>query len=152
LTSGFAQVSFFFQKERACMKHVLYVVAIASFVMAARDVQAQQFAPVIKVVPSGGSVRVDHFGSLDPTCRSIGPVAVNVTKPPRFGQVLTQIGPEYPDYPTANSRSRCNTRKRPSTRVFYHSVPGYFGTDDFAVEVISPTGTLGRRHYMISVR
>jgi hypothetical protein len=104
------------------------------------------------VVASGGRIRLDMWGSFDQACRSLGPMAVNILHGPQGGTLSIERVLDYPNFNTLNSRSRCNTSKRPETRLIYQSSAGYVGDDTAAVEWIGPFGNMFRRSYRISVR
>ncbi|MCJ2036750.1 hypothetical protein [Methylobacterium sp. J-068] len=105
-----------------------------------------------KVVSAGHTLTVASFSSLDPTCRSLGPMSVSLIDTAHDGRVQVEEGRDFPSFSTLNTRSRCNSRKVPTTFVRYTPSPGYTGEDEFALEFVSPGGDVGRARFHITVR
>src|SRR5215831_19553158 len=63
---------------------------------------------VTRDIPSGTSWRIGFFTALNPDCTSSGNVNIRVTKQPEHGSTETTTATNYPAYPKANLRARCN--------------------------------------------
>ena len=70
---------------------------------------------------------------------------------PTHGTVIAAEGEGYTNYPQSNQRYACNATKTPLIEVFYTSVPGYRGSDEFVVYAIFPDGSARMDKYTISV-
>ncbi|AWN46094.1 hypothetical protein DK419_07040 [Methylobacterium terrae] len=106
---------------------------------------------VEKVVKPGQTQKIGWFVSLDPTCRSVGPWAVNMIEPPGKGQVMVEQGSEYPGFSPNNPRSACNKRKVPATRILYSAPPGGPDDDQFIIEIVDPLGNAQRLRYHVGL-
>lgn len=105
-----------------------------------------------RVVFSGTTLKVDNFGSVDPSCTSLGRTVVQVTEQPRHGKVTIREGLDYPTFHKDNIRAHCNAKRAPATQVFYTPAPGYTGPDAFRVEVVYPDGFTRSGSYRLEVR
>ena len=105
-----------------------------------------------KVALAGRTLRVASLSALDQACQSLGPLAISLIDVPHAGRVTVEHGRDYPNFSALNTRSRCNTRKVPSTVILYTPASGYTGSDEFAIEIVGPHGNVGRARYEISVR
>ncbi len=106
-----------------------------------------------RAVASGGQIQIVSFVSLDQACHSNGLPAVNLLARPYGGVVAIKTAYGYSNFPSWNTRSRCNAMKVPQTRVLYQSTPGFRGSDHVEFEVIFPvTGVVRRFDVPISVR
>lgn len=105
-----------------------------------------------RVVASGRAQKIDIVISLDPTCQSMGLSQVNILEPPRSGQIVTTQGREYPNFPSFNTRSRCNTHRVPALVVSYQSAADFRGEDEFTLEFVGPLGVPRRLRYHVEVR
>ncbi|GJD65337.1 hypothetical protein [Methylobacterium frigidaeris] len=104
-----------------------------------------------KVVKPGQTQKIGWFVALDPTCRSMGAMTVNLIEPPGKGQIMIDQGSEYPGFHPANPRSACNKRKVPATRLIYSAPPGAADDDRFAVELVGPLGDVQRVRYHVEL-
>lgn len=105
-----------------------------------------------RVATSGRRQKIDFVINLDPACKPLGLSEVNVLEAPRGGQISTARGQEYPNFPSFNTRSRCNTTRVPAVVVSYQSEAGFRGEDEFAIEYVSPFGVPRRIRYHVDVR
>ena len=133
---------------------VLGAVALVAALTASTAAQAQLYAAsrLYRVVAPGQKVKLWSYAAIDPACRSVGRVAINLVAPPRGGEVGISFGPDYPAFLPFNPRSACNHRKVPSTLLFYHASPGFSGGDSFVIEMVSPDGIAQRVRYAVTVR
>jgi hypothetical protein len=79
-------------------------------------------------------------------------MTVRIIAPPTHGEVTTDRGVDYTNYPKENQRYQCNLRQSPVSNVYYKSNPGYLGTDTTLIEAVSPSGVPITRIYQITVR
>lgn len=105
-----------------------------------------------KVVLGGSRLTAASFASLDPTCKSLGPMTISLIEAPHDGRVQTGQGREFPSFSLFNARAHCNARKQPATFVFYTPAPGYTGQDEFMLELVDPAGNVGRARFRVTVR
>jgi hypothetical protein len=108
--------------------------------------------PAARTVPSGERQRIGFFAYLNPDCSFPGYMTVRIIAPPAHGEVTTERGVDYTNYPKENQRYQCNLRQSPVSNVYYKSNPGYLGTDHALIEGASPLGTTTTRFYQITVR
>ncbi len=106
----------------------------------------------VRTVTSGERQKIGFFYYLNPDCTSGGYMTVRIVTPPAHGELTSDRGDDYTNYPKENQRYQCNLRKSPVTDVYYKSNSGYLGTDSTLIEVASPTGTTITRIYTITVR
>ena len=71
----------------------------------------------------------------------MGEIVVRITQAPQHGRVAIKNSRSFPNFPSSNSRSTCNTRRSPGVEAFYQPASGYTGFDSVAFEVIYPTGS-----------
>jgi hypothetical protein len=113
----------------------------------------QSNAPPTLVVMSGERQKIDDWVVLNPDCTFAGYVTVRVITPPVHGELTTERGIGYPNYPKANQRYPCNLKQSPMVNVYYKSNPGYVGADVATIETGSPIIALVRtKTYTITVR
>jgi hypothetical protein len=106
-----------------------------------------------RAVASGSMITIATFGSLDQACHSTGLPTINLLARPYGGVVVVKNVRDYSNFPTWNTRARCNTLKVSQMRIFYQSTPGFYGSDQVVFEVIFPeTGRVRRFRVPISVR
>ncbi|KQT76586.1 hypothetical protein ASG51_06830 [Methylobacterium sp. Leaf465] len=131
-------------------------VVLASAIGLASGVTAQaspmHVATFEKVVFGSSRLTAASFSSLDPTCKSLGPMTISLIEAPHDGRVQIAQGQDFPSFPMFNARAHCNARKRPATFVFYTAAPGYTGRDAFALELVDPVGNVSRVRYRVTVR
>lgn len=106
---------------------------------------------VEKVVRPGQTQKIAWFLALDPTCRSMGPMTINLIEPPAKGRIMIEEGLEYPAFATGNPRSACNKRKVTASRLIYSAPPGVADDDQFAVEIVGPLGSARRVRYHVEL-
>ena len=134
------------------LRRVVHIIIGATLLIAPDLAEAQPTWTSDRVVASGRTQKIAYFNAIDPTCRSMGAMAISLIEEPHAGKVQLAQGQEYPNFTTLNSRSRCNTRRLPATQVLYTAAPGYVGSDEFALEVVGPLGAARRIRYRIAVR
>jgi hypothetical protein len=113
---------------------------------------AQGITPYYKVVEHGRSTKVDSYFISDPECRSLGRATINLLAAPQGGQVSTENGFGYPTFPSTNPRFKCDSRRMPSTLLYYQAASDFTGTDTFTVEAVYPDGTAHQTRYTVYVR
>ncbi len=101
---------------------------------------------------SGAKQQIAQFTFVNPDCVTGGYPTLKVAKPPQHGQITIEEGTAYPEFAKDNVRSACNSKKVPSTLVFYTSEPGYVGSDSVALDRIGVLGAYGYHEYTINVR
>ncbi len=106
---------------------------------------------VEKVVRPGTTLKIGWFISVDPTCRSLGPMTVNLIEPPEKGRILVEQGPEFSSFPPGNPRSACNKRKTSATRLIYSAPPGPADDDRFTIEIVDSLGDARRVNYHVAL-
>jgi hypothetical protein len=107
---------------------------------------------VTRIVSSSKNQRIGFFTALNPDCTASGDVDVRITKQPEHGTVETAAATNYPSYPKANLRARCNEHKVRGQQVSYKSAEKYVGNDVLELLVLFPGGFAWEIHYDISVR
>ena len=135
------------------------VIAIALFLTGCAQTPTQQPAMAsassavtfTRSALAGTRQRVGYYANLNPDCSFGGYATVRTEAPPSHGTVEFVEGEGYTNYPTTNQRYQCNAVKSRMIEVFYTSVPGYTGPDEFVHRVIFPGGTATSYTYVISV-
>jgi hypothetical protein len=108
---------------------------------------------MVRTIVSGERQRIDFYVALNPDCTPQGYVTVRIVTPPVHGELTTERGVDYPNYPKANQRYQCNLTKSPLINVYYKSNPGYVGADTATIEWDSPMIAVTRTTtYTITVR
>ncbi|KMO16193.1 hypothetical protein QR78_20010 [Methylobacterium indicum] len=92
----------------------------------------------------GQTLKIGWFICVDPSCRSPGPMTVDLIEPPEKGRILVEQGPEYTSSPPGNPRSACNERKNSATRPIYGAPPGPADDDRFTIEIVDCLGDARR--------
>jgi hypothetical protein len=118
-------------------------------------IPASSSAPqtMVRTIVSGERQRIDFYVALNPDCTPQGYVTVRIVTPPVHGELTTERGVDYPNYPKANQRYQCNLTKSPLINVYYKSNPGYVGADSATIEWDSPMIAVTRTTtYTITVR
>ena len=110
-----------------------------------------QSSHVTRAALSGTRQRVGFYAEVNPDCSSAGIPAVRVEALPAHGTVVTAQGEAYTNYPSSNQRYACNAIKSRMMEVFYTSVPGYRGSDEFVVRTIFADGVARTDQYTMNV-
>ncbi len=105
-----------------------------------------------RVAAAEQKLRLDFLYAIQPDCSPSGEVAVRVTEQPQHGTLVVEDGQAFTNFPKANQRYVCNTRKSDGRLIFYQPKPDYLGTDSITVYVIFPAGFAQTRHYSIDVK
>jgi hypothetical protein len=100
---------------------------------------------------SGIRQQVGYYTERNPDCSSAGMPVVRTDVLPTHGTVVTAEGEGYTNYPQTNQRYACNATKARLIQVFYTSVPGYRGSDEFVIHAIFPSGVARTDRYTINV-
>jgi hypothetical protein len=103
-------------------------------------------------VPVNTEREIDHFIFANPDCSSLGATTIRVIEQPANGRMEIRQGSDFPNFPTSNQRSVCNSRRVASTQVWYIPNAGFSGTDTARVDAIGPSGFSTQKPYSISVR
>jgi len=107
---------------------------------------------VTRFVASSKNQPIAFFTALNPDCTASGDPDVRITKQPEHGTVTTAAATNFPGYPKANLRARCNEHKVRGQQVSYKSAEKYVGNDVLELLVLFPLGFPWEIHYDISVR
>ena len=107
---------------------------------------------VYKVVMEGKTLQLEHFESLDPNCRSVGPTEINLLTEPKGGHIFTKQGTAFPTFPATNIHFHCDQKRAPSTLLLYRADTGYLGPDTFDVEALYPEGLTRKFRLLVFVR
>ena len=106
-----------------------------------------------RTIVNGERQRIDFYVALNPDCTPQGYVTARIVTPPVHGELTTERGVDYPNYPKENQRYQCNLKKSPLINVYYKSNPGYVGADTATIEWDSPMIAVTRTStYTITVR
>ena len=129
-------------------------VALASalLVLAAVPAGAVPVGPAFRVVRSGALAPMGFHYYLDASCRSPGPVTINLVVPPRYGEISEGQRVAHPSYRSGDSLAACNRIRVRGLEVYYRSKPGYTGPDSYVVERVFPNGDAQRFRIDVSVR
>jgi hypothetical protein len=135
------------------MKNLLLTVLafglLSSSAFAQEGLEKRQ---ITRVVASGTNQRIGFFTALNPDCTAMGNVNIRVTKQPEHGSTETTPTINFPTYPKAHSRSKCNDHKVRGVQVSYKSAEKYVGSDELELLVLFPNGFAWEVRYDIDVR
>jgi hypothetical protein len=92
------------------------------------------------VVPMNESRQVGSYYAIHEDCTSFGKTDVRITTQPQHGSVTVKYLTDYPRFADTNPRHICNTRKVPSTTLWYKPESNFTGSDYIAVDVIYADG------------
>lgn len=106
---------------------------------------------IVRSAFAGTRQRVGYYAELNPDCSSAGIPAVRTEELPTHGNVVTAQGEAYTSYPSSSQRYSCNTIKTRMIEVFYTSVPGYRGSDEFVLRTIFSDGMARTDKYTVNV-
>jgi len=129
---------------------VFRLATISCFVLWCASASAQWGNPYN--VPSGGSVKLGFYASVNPDCTAAGVPTLRITQPPRNGRVVIERTRDFVTFPQSNVRSVCNQRRVQGIMVRYISQRGYVGDDSLSGEMFWPSGTLRSGTVYIRVR
>lgn len=135
----------------------VFAVALALSGCTQAQMQTQQPSPagtvtiVNRAAFAGQRQKVGFYAYLNADCSSQGYAVVRAEVLPTHGTVETVNGQGFTQYPADNQRYQCNLVKAPLVEVFYTSVPGYRGTDEFVLRTVFPGGIARTDKYSISV-
>jgi S1-C subfamily serine protease len=102
-----------------------------------------------RFVAANQKFNLDFLYSLEADCSSVGFATVRIVQQPEHGKVSSENGTGFS---RENLRYECNKRRTEGVMLSYEPAPGYTGPDSLTVDVIYPSGNLGRRHYSIEVK
>jgi hypothetical protein len=128
------------------------LVQTASPIQPATTQSAPQTVELRRVAAADQLLHVAFVPALNPDCSSIGFVTVRVIEQPKHGKVSVENGTGFSVYPQNDLRFECNKRKTDGINIFYSPDSRYFGADSITVDLITPDGGFGKRHYSIDVR
>ena len=129
-------------------KMALLAVAIA--LLSATTAEGQVI-PRDGTVLSGRALRLHFATSINPDCSLSGRPTIRITRAPEHGRVTVTQARDFPNYPTSNVRSVCNTRRVGGTAVIYQSQRGFVGTDNLQDDTIFPDGHVTQHSSTITV-
>ena len=75
----------------------------------------------VRTVASGERQRIGFFYYVNPDCTSGGYMTVRIITPPAHGELTTDRGVDYTNFPEENQRYQCNLIKSPVINVYYKS-------------------------------
>lgn len=127
------------------------MMAVGGLALWCSAAQAQWFARPFNV-PSGGSVKIGFYASVNPDCSDAGAWTFRVTQPPRNGRVVVERARDFVYFQPSNPRSACNQRRVQGLKIRYVAQRGYTGDDSFSGELFSPRGGHGSGTVYIRVR
>jgi hypothetical protein len=77
---------------------------------------------------------------LDPDCAEHAGVTLTALQQPQHGALRIVHEDGYTNYPPANPRAVCNSRKTPVNHAYYAASPGYTGHDKVVLQGSSSEG------------
>ena len=113
---------------------------------------AGENTPQVRGAVSGVKQQIAQFSFVNPDCVTGGYPTLKIAKQPQHGQISIEQGAAYPEFAKDDVRYSCNSKKVPSTLIFYTSEPGYTGSDTVAFDRIGVLGAYGYHEYTINVR
>jgi hypothetical protein len=78
----------------------------------------------LRTVASGERQKIGFYYHLNPDCTSSGNMTVRIITPPAHGEVTTDRGLDYTNFPKENQRYQCNLNQSPGSNVYYKSKSG----------------------------
>lgn len=133
---------------RADILTLTTVFSLASSVLIAPAL-AQQTTRLVAV--AGKPLKIAHFMSVDPACGTIARPVVRIIDAPNVGRIEIKSGSDFPSFPPTNQRSKCNSKRNPSTQVWYTSRTSG-ATDTLQVQGIHDDGHVMNRRFTIETR
>lgn len=106
-------------------------------------------------VASDGELRVGFYlGTIRDDCSQVGKASIRPTVEPVHGRLVMRAATDVPRLVAApnTARAKCAGKTYPGTLVTYKPRPGYTGDDQFAIDVIWPTGVSVQRTISVQVR
>lgn len=101
-------------------------------------------------VPRGSTAALGFGAVINPDCSpSDARDRVVLTQRPAQGRFEIRQEQGFAYYRPANPRARCNTRRVPGTKLFYHANANASGADYFTFDWYTGTGAIA--HYNVTV-
>ena len=125
-------------------------IAIAIALMSATAAEGQGQTRTRTVV-SGQTIRLGFYDATNPDCSAVGRTTIRLTRAPEHGRATVTQAMDFPNYPTSNVRSVCNTRRVGGTAIIYVSERGFVGTDNLQDDTIFPDGHVTQHSSTITV-
>ena len=134
------------------MRALILSLVSATLVLAGADGASAQITPTVKVVQHGQTLKFAYFSELDPDCRAVGVPTIDLVAAPESGQVETDVGQEFPNFPSTNVRFPCDKRRARSAVAYYRADPDFTGTVSLTLEVVFSSGSVSTYAYTFDVR
>ncbi len=131
---------------------VFAAIAGAMLLAGCQTTNTLENARFSKAVPMNGQIMLNYWTSINPDCTASGPINVSIIEQPRHGRVTVSQTRVYPNYSSANLRSRCNAKRVPAVQAIYKPDANYLGSDSAAFRAIFRTGTQWNSHYKLEVK
>jgi hypothetical protein len=106
-------------KNMRAYAFILFFLSLCSCVVEqpAPTPASQGRRPLVMTTVSGERQRIDFYAVLNPDCTTRGYVTVRVITPPVHGELTTERGVDYTNYPKENQRYQCNLAKSAGTSI-----------------------------------
>lgn len=104
-----------------------------------------------KTAISGMPMTAWFFYELQKDCTSAGVPTILVTKHAAHGEVVSKKVDHFPEFPSTNPRSACNTQKSPSAVVVYTPADNYVGLDQFSIKAVFHDGQAMGKTFVVTV-
>lgn len=134
---------------------LLIGLAVAAVTVGAAAAQTSQYVVTVrKTAPDKGfeKVRIEKAAlgaseivlwgntQLDPDCREHPGATLTAVQQPAHGVLRIVHEDGYTNFPPANPRSACNSRKVPVNHAYYAATPGFSGHDKVVLQGSSSEG------------
>jgi hypothetical protein len=126
------------------------LLALAIALLSATTAEGQ-ILPRDGTVLSGRPLKLHFAYSVNPDCSLRGRPTIRITRAPEHGRVTVTQAMDFPNFPTSNIRSVCNTRRVGGTAIIYVSQRGFVGTDNVQDDTIFPDGHVTQHSSTITV-
>ncbi|MCP8940023.1 hypothetical protein NK718_15965 [Alsobacter sp. SYSU M60028] len=107
---------------------------------------------VERTVVSGSEFRIGEYYQLNADCSPVGDITVKLLQSPKNGTAEVSDAALVTNFPPANQRHQCNTRKSPGVVLKYQAKDGFVGKDKIEALIIYPTGLTQKYRYVIEVK
>jgi len=104
-----------------------------------------------KTAISGMPMTAWFFYELQRDCTSAGVPTILVTQHAAHGEVVTKEADHFPEFPSTNPRSACNTKKSPSAVIVYTPADNYVGLDQFSIKAVFHGGQATEKKFVVTV-
>jgi hypothetical protein len=104
-----------------------------------------------KTAISGMPMTAWFFYEMQRDCTSAGVPTILVTHHAAHGEVVAKEVDHFPEFPSTNPRSACNTQKSPSAVVVYTPADNYVGLDQFSIKAVFHGGQAIEKQFVVTV-